>query len=221
MMANSSDWIGALAEAEPDQASGRGVSDWIRALPRSAEFREGYVFADTAQLAGQVGDCGSDVPGGTEREPAADATARAFADGEAAGRAAMQSELDQVIAHQRDIRLAFRTLDQSAMDALAQELSATVLSLCTQVLSESAIDADALLQRARDAARTLGTAADQCVLHLHPADIDTLGQHAPQTWTIHPDTALERGSLRLEGGDGEVLDGPDQWRRAIAEALRG
>jgi flagellar assembly protein FliH len=40
-------------------------------------------------------------------------------------------------------------------------------------------------------------------------------------WRVVEDGSLERGALLFEGPDGSISDGPAEWRRAIAAAVRG
>ena len=58
------------------------------------------------------------------------------------------------------------------------------------------------------------------MLHLHPDDVALLGAEALAGLRCVPDAGLELGSLVIEGGDGTISDGPAEWRRAIAAALR-
>ena len=125
------------------------------------------------------------------------------------------------VARQPRPRIAFREFDQAALDSLAAELSDTVMALCGQVLGEAAVDGDGLLERCAAAAKRIGSAASHCALHLHPDDIALVGEDALGEWQVSADAALERGSLRLEGPDGAVRDGPAEWRRAIEAAVRG
>ncbi|QFT76707.1 FliH/SctL family protein [Erythrobacter sp. THAF29] len=204
-MANSSEWIQNLA------ASGSGQPVWLSALTSPAEFAEGPPFARKPL---------SMAPEPPPAEPEA-AIAKAREEGEAAGRAAAQAEYRKADENRRALQLAFRALDQAAMDALAAELTETVIELCGQVLSECAIEKQQLSERARAAAMLLGGAPEHMKLRLHPDDIGELGHAALEGMQCVADPELPRGSLRLESPDGEVHDGPDQWRRAIAEALRG
>ena len=104
---------------------------------------------------------------------------------------------------------------------LVEDLAATVTALCDSVLGEAARDRDALMIRCREAARRIGGAAEILALHLHPDDIALLGEEALAGWRLVPDPALEAGSVVVEGPDGSVSDGPAEWRRAIAAAVRG
>ena len=47
-----------------------------------------------------------------------------------------------------------------------------------------------------------------------------LGDAALAGMRLVPDPALEPGSLVIEGGEGAISDGPVEWRRAIAAAVR-
>ena len=130
----------------------------------------------------------------------------------------MQAETQE---SQRAVRLNFRALDQSAMDTLAHELAETVIALCSQTIEDMEPDADALLARCRKAAERIGGSAKECALHLHPADIALIDPGTLEHWRIVPDESLARGGLRFEGPDSAVSDGPSDWRRAIAAAVRG
>lgn len=221
-MANSSDWLAALTLAEPDPDTGTaaaGHPGWLALLgeggPESARFREAALFAAPVEPAAPVPS-----PEPSEVDHHAQAIARAFAQGEAAGRAAAQTEAAQDAARHRALRLAFRALDEAAAGVLADDLAATVLHLCDSVLGDAARDADALRVRCIAAARRIGGAAEALALHLHPDDIALLGEDALAGMALVPDPALEPGSLVIEGSEGTIHDGPAEWRRAIAAALR-
>ncbi|QUL36914.1 FliH/SctL family protein [Erythrobacter sp. JK5] len=209
-MANSSDWIAA---ARGDQ---RGLPGWLTALQEAEGFREAAPYASGLPSGGHGP---LEQQSHVDEQP--DAIARAFAEGEAAGRAAAEAEAAIEIGHQRELRLAFRALDQAALDSLASELADTVVALCGQVLQASALDCDGLLVRCQAAASRIGSAASHAALHLHPDDIALIGESALAGWQVRPDPALDRGALLFEGADGAVRDGPTEWRRAIAEAVRG
>jgi flagellar assembly protein FliH len=206
--ANLSDWLGTLAE--PPGAVG---PDWLALIGGGEAFRETGPFAASAPAPAPAPDLPPD--------PLAEALAQARAEGERAGRAAAAAEAAEQAARQRALRLSFRALDEAAQGALAEDLAATVLALCDSVLAEAALDRDALLARCHAAARRIGAAAEGLALHLHPDDIALLDPAALAPWRIVPDPALERGSVLVEGPEGSVSDGPAEWRRAIAAAVRG
>ena len=62
-------------------------------------------------------------------------------------------------------------------------------------------------------------AYDERVIRLNPEDIVLLSQQLNAEWSVLPDPSLPRGTLRVESTEGGVEDGPETWRRAIAEAL--
>ncbi len=212
-MANLSDWMGALpgTSGAPPRAT---PPDWLALMGQPADFREAFRFGAPAAEDHDA----APVP---SPDPAEAAIARAFADGRAAGRTAAQAEAEAATARQRALRLAFRSLDETARDALADDLAETVLALCNSALAGCAGDRAALLARCHAAARRIGGAAETLNLHLHPDDLALLGPDAIGGWQVTPDPAQERGGLMIEGADGVISDGPAEWRRAIAAAVRG
>ncbi|MBI1402553.1 MAG: hypothetical protein GC147_05010 [Porphyrobacter sp.] len=213
-MANSSEWLGALAEAGTPQPG------WLALLGEAGSFREALPFAapapDPAPAPASHGE-----PAAAPAPPGPDPLALAYERGEAAGRAAAEAEAAADAARRRALRLAFHGLDEAARDVLAADLAETVIALCETVLQDHAADREALLARCHAAAARIGGAAGTLRLHLHPEDIAELDPGALGDWTVIADSAIERGGLLLEGPDGAVRDGPADWRRAIAAAVRG
>ncbi|WP_197409549.1 FliH/SctL family protein [Erythrobacter sp. YT30] len=212
---NSSDWIAAATAGDGEQH----LPDWLAAMQTTGEFSDMSPFSrkrDGASPAEKASPL-------SEPEPAQQQTEydRGFVAGDAAGRAAAHAEMAAEKDQRTALRLAFRELDQAAMDTLASELADTVMALCDAALEKHAADPEALIERAREAARRLGLAAASCTLHLHPDDIETLDKGALSGWQIEADPTLQRGSIALVGEEGGVRDGPAEWRRAIAAALRG
>lgn len=146
---------------------------------------------------------------------------RGYAEGHAEAMRAGQDALAQEQARYRELRLAFRALDAAAMDALAQDLNATVLSLCEQVVGEYALDSEALARRCEAAAQRLGAGPNHLTLYLHPETRARLNADLLPGWTIEDDAALAPGALRLISQDGAMREGPDDWHRAFAEGLGG
>jgi flagellar assembly protein FliH len=225
-MANLSDWLGAFA-AEPDvdaAAAEEGVAGpgWLALLGRDADggegFREAPLFGAPGEPAPPPPGAGADAP---PPDPHTEALARAYADGLAAGRAAAEAEGKARGERQRALRLTFRALDALALEALAADLAATVEMLCAGVLGEAARAPEGLRERCEAAARRIGGAPDSLVLHLHPGDIALIDEGALAAMRLAPDPALEPGSVVIAGPEGSVADGPAEWRRAIAAAVRG
>jgi flagellar assembly protein FliH len=214
---NSSDWLGALAEAPDDDAEGGGP-DWLALLGATAGFRETRFGAPEPEPL--VSAPTAPVPD-PDADPEAEALARAYAEGVAAGKAVAAAEAEAHAACQRALRLTFRSLDEAALGVLADDLATTVMTLCDGALAGAALDREALIARCHAAARRIGGAAESLTLHLHPDDVALLGEDALEGWQVTPDTTLERGSVLIAGPEGSVSDGPAEWRRAIAAGLRG
>jgi flagellar assembly protein FliH len=211
-----SDWLGTLARNEGVVEAGGVAPGWLTLLGEGDAFREAaYGAAERAEPAPPP------KPDPVIADPLAEATARAFADGERVGRAAAEVEAEARAARQRALRLNFHALDEAAMAVLAEDLSATVMALCDGVLGEAAKDRAGLLARVDAAARRIGGAADTLALHLNPDDKALLGADALAGWRVIPDAALAPGSVLIAGADGSVSDGPAEWRRAIAAAVHG
>ena len=181
-----------------------------------------------AELAGSIGFAcdprfAAAQPGAYAQTAPGDPLARAYDEGRTAGLAEAQDEACRAAEADEQARakieLALARLDGEQAEALRQKLCATVAALCEASLAPLALDPAALTKRAERAAAMLARADDDRVLRLHPADLALIGARLPQGLAVLEDPALERGALRLESSSGGVEDGPEHWRRAIAEAL--
>ncbi|MEP3422227.1 MAG: FliH/SctL family protein [Erythrobacter sp.] len=223
-MESSSDWL-TLLQGSPPSSDVSG-SSWIDALANPETFVEGLPIARHSPSEKSAVDSApapsSDAP---EATPVSDPIQDAFARGEAAGFAAAKAQLEgehnAAIAQQRTLRLSFQNLDQVAMDCLASDLADTVTALCERAFEHHTPDADQLMQRCDHAAKRLGGGAQDCALHLNPADVDLVDPQTREAWRVIPDETVLRGGLRFESADGAISDDPSDWRRAIAAAIKG
>ncbi len=153
-----------------------------------------------------------------------DPVSLAWAEGHAAGLAEARAEAEVAAADVAAARSAFAAsfarLDADLAEALRQKLHATVIALCEETLRPLALDEAALARRVERAAQLFARADDERVIRLHPDGLAAVAPQLPADWTFVPDPALERGALRVETLSGGIEDGPEQWRRDIAEALR-
>lgn len=165
------------------------------------------------------------APPPVEAEPTepADPVALAWDQGYLAGlteaRAEAEREAQEADAARRQWQVTLGRLDAQMQEELRERLLTTVTALCEAALAPLALDQDALLRRVERACAMLSRADDEKVLRLHPDDLALIGKLLPQDVETKPDSSLERGSLRVETTSGGVEDGPDTWRRALAEAL--
>lgn len=215
-MASSSDWLAAVQAAPLDRSA--KAPAWFGTAAQSGGFAEGLPFARGAAATPDLDDSANPGPIG-DAEDVPDPLDIAYAEGEAAGRAAAEAEHSQEIELQRALRLNFRALDTAAMDALAADLAETVIGLCEQTLEGFKADPETLAQRCHAAAERLGSAAKDAALHLHPADIDQLDPMMLKDWRVVPDETIGRSGLRFETPDGSVSDRREDWQRAIVAAL--
>ncbi|WP_240959380.1 FliH/SctL family protein [Novosphingobium olei] len=157
-------------------------------------------------------------------QPEEDPVQQAFADGYAQGaedaRRAAQVEQAEADAARHRIETALVRMDEALVHQLHDRLRQTVLALCDSLLAGVATDAEALGRRVSAAAAMLARSDDARVIRLHPEDLALVHARLPEAWHCEPDPALERGAIRVEGAHGGVEDGPEQWRRAIEDALR-
>ena len=213
------DWIMAAGRLENPSGT-RAMPDWIAELgPGAAQspggFREASPFS------------GASIEPATDKDTLATETVtaqeeafmRGFAEGHAKAKSEADSSLIAEQARYRELRLSFRALDTAATDALAQDLNATVLALCEQVLGEYALDTKALAQRCAAAAKRLGAGPRDLTLHLNPDTRARIDADAFEGWSIQDDPTLAEGALRLSGADGSVREGPEDWMRTFSEAL--
>lgn len=212
-MASSSSWVDSLATSDAS------MPGWIAAAREPTQFDPTSPFLRAKpEPAEAEKEASAPAPAVTHEKSEWD---RGYAEGEAVGRAAALAEAEQDQHKHAALRLAFRTLDQAALDTLSAELTETVIALCDAALGTHATDPEALQSRVAEAAQRFGTAAQSCSLHLNPDDLAVIDQGALGDWEVVSDSLLERGEIMLAGPDGAVRAGPAEWRRAIAAAVRG
>jgi flagellar assembly protein FliH len=208
--------------SDPSSSNSGGFSGSGGRLPFEA-FSAAGGFRSDARFASLGGVAPAEPQRVPEAEPE-DPLAIAFAEGYAAGAAEAQAQADERMladaAAREGLGLAFSKLDRELEEELRQRLRDTVAALCEAAIAPLALDQDALLRRVERAVSLLARADDERVVRLHPDDIVLLSERFAADWQVVPDRTLERGALRVETANGGVEDGPDLWRREIAEALR-
>jgi flagellar assembly protein FliH len=152
-------------------------------------------------------------------DPVEEARAHGFADGFAQGHAEAMAEACATIEAHGRLSLAFGQLDHAMAEDLRLALRETVIALCEGALAPLAIDQDALIARIDRALAMLARSYDDRTIRLNPDDIALISDRLRAEWSVQADASLPRGTLRVESGDGGIEDGPETWRRAIAETL--
>jgi len=188
------------------------MSDLFALLSRgSGTFRSDPRFATPV----------ADIPAAP---PPEDPRAIAYAEGFAAGVADARAEAEAIAIVEAEARtgleLSLSKLDEQLAESLRLRLEDTIIALCEETLAPLAVDRDALNARIERAVAMFVRADEERVIRLHPDDIGLLAPGMLANWAISPDPSLARGSLRIETDSGGLEDGPEQWRRAIQEALR-
>jgi flagellar assembly protein FliH len=151
--------------------------------------------------------------------PPVDPLAEARTAGFAAGRAEALAQADAKRGIGEKFALSLARLDAERTETLRQQLIDTVVALCEATLAPLALDVAALARRVERTVAMFARADDERVIRLNPDDQAAIRGMLPSDWIFLPDPALARGALRVETPSGGAEDGPEHWRRAIAEAL--
>lgn len=152
-------------------------------------------------------------------DPVAEAYQAGYAEGESTARAAAQTAADDAAAAQRAIELAFARFDDRSARLLEERLRQTVAAICQAMAGDIALDAERLAARVEAAAAMLRRKHDERVVCLNPADLALVRSRVAAELRLEPDPSLARGQLRVEGEEGGIEDGAEQWRAALAEAI--
>ncbi len=153
------------------------------------------------------------------KDPAEAAFSEGYAQGFEDASAQAMSQAEQDAAARGKIETAFERLAEAEGLRLEERLRETVLALCEHTLAPLATDLDALTTRITRALAALRRSEDERMLRLHPDDLALLAGRLPDGVKVEADSSLARGELRVETAEGGLEDGPEQWRRALAEAL--
>ena len=154
-------------------------------------------------------------------EDAADQAYRAgYEDGQLSAQADFEARLAAERAARGAIELAFARFDAESQRLLRERMLTTVQTLCEEAILPLTLDTDGLVRRVEAAAAMLQRKHDRRIVHLNPADLDLVRENVPPELELVPDGSVERGGLRVETEDGGVEDGPEHWRRALAEAFK-
>lgn len=183
--------------------------DWITQLQVSS----GFVASD---LSGT-----SDLSSAPETQGSSQSynLEKAYREGEQAGRSVAEKEFAENHAMQMQFKLALDGLNAAATAALKSTLANTVAQLCEQVIEPALIDREALNKRCEQAMSALGEAPGKLTLNVHPDDAALLEVPSNQGIKVEAISDLPRGTIRLEGPDGMICDGPEEWRRILREVL--
>ncbi|MBN9143215.1 MULTISPECIES: FliH/SctL family protein [unclassified Novosphingobium] len=157
-------------------------------------------------------------------DPIEEARADAYAQGWADAQEAAELAAAKADETRGRMETVVRRLDGELAEQFRQRLMETVIALCESCLAPLALDKDALLRRVERAVAMFNRADDDRLIRLHPEDLAAIRAYLPNDWQVQADPTLARGAIRMESRSGGVEtggaeDGPEQWRRAIIEAL--
>ncbi|MBB4632820.1 FliH/SctL family protein [Sphingosinicella soli] len=179
----------------------------------SSEFSRGTIHVETIET--------------TEAELAAalaEAEAQGHAAGLEAGRAEVRAEAERA---REECRSLLRSLDETrAIDkaALGPKLRRAVLDLVERIVgAHVAVEPAFVNGCVTRALETLKETTETARLFLHPEDfavIEDENVNEYKNLTLAVDPELQRGSVRLEAGGGEVEDGVRPRLAKLEQALR-
>ncbi|MEO1969649.1 MAG: FliH/SctL family protein [Sphingomonadaceae bacterium] len=152
-------------------------------------------------------------------DPATEAYGAGYEDGKLAAQAECEARLNQLQAEREAIELAFARFDADSALLLREGLRIAVHALCEEAVLPLALDHEGLARRIEAAAAMLQRKHDQRVISINPADLELVRGSVSPALELIADTSVARGALRVDTEDGGVEDGPEQWRRALAEAF--
>ncbi|WCT76907.1 FliH/SctL family protein [Novosphingobium humi] len=191
-------------------------------LPRPLSVMRMRFAADPAPAAAPPPVVVPEFPAAPDpvEEARADAYAQGWADAQEAAELAAASAEET----RGRMEMVVRRLDGELAEQFRQRLMETVIALCESCLAPLALDKDALMRRIERAAAMFNRADDDRLIRMHPEDLAAIRPRLPNEWHVQADPTMARGAIRVEsrsGGSeaGGAEDGPEQWRRAIAEAL--
>lgn len=153
------------------------------------------------------------------RDPVAEAFQAGLEEGRRIARCEVDEERAQSANANRAIELAFARFDEQSARLLEDRLRKTVAAICQSMAGEIAVDAEGLAIRVQKAAAMLRRKHDERVVRLHPSDLALVKGRVNPDLRIEPDPLLQPGQLRVEGDEGGLEDGAQQWNMALAEAL--
>ena len=194
------------------------MSEAAARLPIAA-LAEGSGFRQDARFVRKAKGQATHPPEAAPEDPVAIAYSEGFSAGyaEAQAKAAEHARIDAQA--RATLTLSFARLDENLAEELRLRLRDTVAALCEGAIAPLALDEEALMHRISRAISMFKRADDERVIRLHPDDLALVSSRFADDWHVSPDPQLERGALRIESTNGGVEDGPEIWRRAIAEAL--
>lgn len=201
--------MATLFEPFDPGAVGTKATSWIDALSPAQGFVEHAILVEEHQRTSDPLD--------EEHEAQTNAH---FEAGRQTGLAEARAEFAaESVAHGK-LSSQIKLLDRAMSKALQTRLADLVSAICEEVLGQKAFDPSSLQVRCERAAKVLSLPLDRITIYLHPQDISLLDPSFTAAWNLAEDSNCERGTIRLEAGEQIIRDGPQDWQRAIAEAIR-
>lgn len=192
------------------------MSRLLRAIDTQAESLGSFVLHHQeagfrASRAGGDGgftaDNDEDAPPLTAEQARARVEEEAFAAGFAEGRREVEAEYEAERDALARLALSLQVLKPEPANALALLLAETVDRLVRGICGSVEVDANLLIERARQAAALVARDVEPTRLRAHPDDLVHL-EGIGLAPALEADPSLPRGSIVLETGHGWIEDGP-------------
>jgi flagellar assembly protein FliH len=173
------------------------ASAQAEALLRAAQERATALLADTQKLAA---------------ESEANAQREGYERGLAEGRAAAQSEMDEMLATMRNLIEMARAERHKIIESAEPEIVRLAVSIAERILHQHvAVDRNAVLEMARSAIMRI-VHRETVTVRVNPADIETMREHREQLMAMNDidnlriieDQRVDRGGVVLETEAGTV-----------------
>lgn len=153
-------------------------------------------------------------PGSMAAELPQDAYERGLAEGQALATIRHDIERQALL----NLLASAEALQVQPCPQLGHLIASAVEQLVVQIVGDLPVDSAWLQDRVAEASAIIADADRDCLLHLNPADIASIGG-TDLGMAVHSDPQVPRGGLRIAAGDGWIEHGRPVYLDALHQAL--